>query len=51
LLAALDREAIRAKHPTPALMGIVGALLRLFKRKIATTRGKLRLVCYEINSK
>jgi hypothetical protein len=30
LLAALDREDIRAKHPTPALMGFVGALLRLF---------------------
>jgi hypothetical protein len=51
LLAALDREDIRAKHPAPALMGIVGALLRLFKRKVVTNRGKLCLVCYEINSK
>jgi hypothetical protein len=32
-------------------MGFVGALWRLFKRKVVTSRGKLRLVCYEINSK
>jgi hypothetical protein len=29
-LAALDREAIRAKHRAPALMSMIGAWLRFF---------------------
>jgi hypothetical protein len=51
LLAALDREAIRAKHPTPALIGFVGALLLPFRVKTVDCRHRYFAKCYEINSK
>jgi hypothetical protein len=50
-LAALDREAIRAKHPTPALMDFIGVSLRLFRAKVDDSRRIYCAECYENNSK
>jgi hypothetical protein len=50
LLAALDREDIRAKHPTPALMGFVGALLLPFRVKTVDRRRRYCTIRYEIDS-
>jgi hypothetical protein len=50
LLAALDREAIRAKHPAPALMGLVGSLLRLFIQKTVNSPRIYCVARYENNS-
>jgi hypothetical protein len=50
LLAAPDREAIRAKHPTPALIGLIGTLLLLFRVKTVVRRHGYCATCYKNNS-